>query len=67
MPHPFTVLNDQSLKSHLNDQERHALDRARTRFRIFSFVGGVAGAGLGYYLTRRNKSLAMRGLMIFFN
>ncbi|KAJ2783910.1 hypothetical protein GGI15_002429 [Coemansia interrupta] len=67
MPHPFTVLNNQSLKSHLNDQERQALDRARTRFRIFSYVGGVAGAGLGYYLTRRNKSLAMRGLMIFFN
>ncbi|KAJ1848407.1 hypothetical protein LPJ73_003987 [Coemansia sp. RSA 2703] len=67
MPHPFTVLTNQSLKSHLNDQERQALDRARSRFRTFSFFGGVAGAGLGYYLSRRNKSLVMRGMMILFN
>ncbi|KAI7834811.1 hypothetical protein BX661DRAFT_175564 [Kickxella alabastrina] len=67
MPHPFTVITEQSLKSQLSEQERQALQSARTRFRIYSILGGLGGSALGFYLSRRNKSLAMRGLMIFFN
>ncbi|KAJ1643036.1 hypothetical protein LPJ64_005154 [Coemansia asiatica] len=67
MPHPFNVISNQSLKSNLSLHERQALESARTRFRLYGLIGGTAGAGLGYYLTRRNKSLAMRALMVFFN
>ncbi|KAJ1814896.1 hypothetical protein LPJ56_000089 [Coemansia sp. RSA 2599] len=67
MPHPFTTISNQSLKSNLSEHERQALESARARFRVYGIIGGVAGAGLGYYLSRRNKSMAMRGLMIFFN
>ncbi|KAJ2707659.1 hypothetical protein FB645_000636 [Coemansia sp. IMI 203386] len=67
MPHPFNIISNQSLKSNLSEQERQALESARIRFRMYSFIGGAAGAGLGYYLSRRNKSIMMRGLMVLFN
>ncbi|KAJ1966163.1 hypothetical protein GGI12_000254 [Dipsacomyces acuminosporus] len=67
MPNPFNIVAFQSQKGHLSEEEQQALARARFRLKLYSLVGGAAGAGLGYYLSRRNKSLPMRGFMIFFN
>ncbi|KAJ2725274.1 hypothetical protein GGI07_001407 [Coemansia sp. Benny D115] len=66
MPHPFELITKQSQKSQLTEQEQAAIQSARTRFRLSTAVGGVLGAGLGYYLSRR-KTMPVRAMMMFFN
>ncbi|KAI8322491.1 hypothetical protein GQ54DRAFT_297319 [Martensiomyces pterosporus] len=67
MPNPFSVIAYQSEKGRLSEEEQQALARARFRQKLYGVIGGAAGVGLGYYLSRRQKSLPMRGFMIFFN
>ncbi|KAJ2162542.1 hypothetical protein GGF46_000545 [Coemansia sp. RSA 552] len=66
MPNPLTVITQQAKKGTLTEVEQEALRTASRRATIYQGVGCVAGACLGFYLSRRNKSWPMRGAMIFF-
>ncbi|ORX68337.1 hypothetical protein DL89DRAFT_294232 [Linderina pennispora] len=67
MPSPLDVIVRQAEKARLSEAEQQALAKAQTRQRLLSIAGGAVGVGIGYLLSRRNKSLGMRGFMILFN
>ncbi|KAJ1936306.1 hypothetical protein EC988_008232, partial [Linderina pennispora] len=67
MPSPLDVIVQQAEKARLSEAEQQALAKAQTRQRLLSIAGGAVGVGIGYLLSRRNKSLGMRGFMILFN
>ncbi|KAJ1942723.1 hypothetical protein FBU59_003116 [Linderina macrospora] len=67
MPSPLEVIVRQSEKARLSESEQQALAKAQTRQRLLSIAGGAIGVGIGYFLSKRNKSIGMRGFMILFN
>ncbi|KAJ1773658.1 hypothetical protein LPJ74_000574 [Coemansia sp. RSA 1843] len=67
MSTPLDVITQQAKKGNLTEQEVNVLEQARRQVLLNRVLGFASGIGMGFYLSRKTRSIWARGLMVMFS